>query len=318
VIAGVLILLVIAAGATNAPVEISLNKLAIVDQDTVTLGDVATIDDPDPAVVNALAALELTAAPRPAHAMVIQKKDMELLLLRQGLDRRHVTLVGPDTIPVVREGQILEADHILGAVRDYIRTESGWKAEDFTMECPWEIEEVCLPSGPYEIHVESLSRSLSETPRFRVAVNQGNKEVGTLTVSVRVSRFIDAFMARRDIARGENLSIEDFEPTRLDQNRLSSRQMGNLIRDAKLVEGKEARFAIPAGRPLTADIFQAPTVIERGERVIIELVNGSVRVTGPGVARQSGKMGQILQVQNQVTGKYMYARVTAPGTVTID
>jgi flagella basal body P-ring formation protein FlgA len=311
------LLLLAAAAAFAQPVRVCLSEVAIVDRDVVTFGDVADLGGMDEAKAEVLASVELTSSPEPAHAMVIQKSDMELLLLRRGVDGRRVRLDGPDAVKIVREGIVIEESRIEAAIRDRVRAETGWADEDFALERLRGIEEVGVPSGTCEIEVEALSDDLARRPLFDVTLFHNGQAVRTLHVSAKLCRYIDAFVAARDLGRDELIAAEDVRRTRVDANELSSRELEGMIRSPEALVGREIRFSISEGDAITEDMIQSPTIIERGDRVVIQLTSGAVRLTASGIAGGSGREGENLRVRNLATGKYLMAAAVAPGVVTI-
>jgi flagella basal body P-ring formation protein FlgA len=61
-----------------------------------------------------------------------------------------------------------------------------------------------------------------------------------------------------------------------------------------------------------------PPIVERGERVVIEIRRGDVYVTAQGEARASAAVGETIPVKNYVSDKTIMARVVRPGAVTVE
>ena len=61
-----------------------------------------------------------------------------------------------------------------------------------------------------------------------------------------------------------------------------------------------------------------PPIIERGEKVVIEVKRGDVYLTAQGEARASASVGESIPVRSLANHKIIMARVVRPGTVTVD
>ena len=65
-------------------------------------------------------------------------------------------------------------------------------------------------------------------------------------------------------------------------------------------------------------MLERPPIVERGDMVMILAESGGLRVTVPGKILEKGYRGQLVQVQNTMSRKNIYAKVIDEATVMVD
>jgi flagella basal body P-ring formation protein FlgA len=78
-----------------------------------------------------------------------------------------------------------------------------------------------------------------------------------------------------------------------------------------------ARHDLQPGITLLESMFEAPLDIRGGELVEVSVENGAARIDTQGIAKQTGRRGDIISVANPKTGRAYRARVTGKGSVTV-
>lgn len=110
-------------------------------------------------------------------------------------------------------------------------------------------------------------------------------------VQVRVKG--DYLIAARPIAQGQTIGADDLATQLGDLCELPP----NVLTDAQLAVGKTASAAIPAGRPLRADLIKSPLVIRQGQTVRIVSRGPGFAVTNEGRAITNAREGELVQVR---------------------
>src|SRR5690554_3708244 len=154
---------------------------------------------------------------------------------------------------------------------------------------------------PFHSGERITARASCSTPRW------------SLFVTGRVSQYKTIVVAATPIVKGYRISA--------DRLRLCERNIASLSGDyfyrQEDVVGHQARLNIPADAPITPRMLVQATVISRGDPVVIEAVRGSVTIRTEGTARQDGRVGEIIDVINNRSGREVRARVEASGRVRI-
>jgi flagella basal body P-ring formation protein FlgA len=213
--------------------------------------------------------------------------------------------------------QILNAGWLLEVGRNTILTSEPWQSAGVTVD---------IANTPTDITVYSSGRidvqgKLERTPN-------GLRDIGAVTVEVYVDgqiymRFdpcpflmvsVSTFTTTRDIERGEILSEGDVATTQVDVRSLPS---GDLLTNADAIVGKAAKINLQSGKILTAGMLEMPTLVHRGEAVVVYVAIGDAAVTLSGIALDDGVLGEEIRVRNPDSRVIITATVTGPSRAEI-
>jgi flagella basal body P-ring formation protein FlgA len=141
---------------------------------------------------------------------------------------------------------------------------------------------------------------------------------GIETKKVRLTGWVDAFdsvvCVSRNMKRGEILGEDDLYMSRKNISYLPS----NILTEKEKAIGLALKHQIKADTPLKEWMLERPPVVERGDMVMILAESGGLRVTVPGKILEKGYRGQLVQVQNTMSRKNIYAKVIDEATVMVD
>ncbi len=135
--------------------------------------------------------------------------------------------------------------------------------------------------------------------------------VGERDVTVEIADAQVGLVARRSIARGEQVSGGDFELFPLE----SAAHRRHALSDPAEVEGMRARRNVPAGTPVRISWFEAIPLVRRGEPVRMRFENDGLRIEATGVAREDGFVGDLVRVQNTSSRTEVVGRVDSEGVI---
>lgn len=119
----------------------------------------------------------------------------------------------------------------------------------------------------------------------------------------------ESLVATRPIAAGTLLAHADLTT-------VAAAIPGALADPADAV-GKEARRAIPAGRPIRADDVAAPAIVERNQIVPLRYAAGGLSILTEGRALARGGEGDVIRVMNLGSRNTVSGRVLADGTIQV-
>lgn len=132
---------------------------------------------------------------------------------------------------------------------------------------------------------------------------------GTLTVTAPV------VVAKKIISRGQIVTAEFIEtklmPWRILPNGVAGRNSQSFL-------GLVSKNIIAPGEPLHDGLFETPHMVKSGERVELTLFSGpGVIIRSHGVARQSGRLGDVIRIEQPETKKAVAGSITGPRTVEV-
>ncbi|MEJ5261723.1 MAG: flagellar basal body P-ring formation chaperone FlgA [Ignavibacterium sp.] len=120
-------------------------------------------------------------------------------------------------------------------------------------------------------------------------------------------------VASREIQRKENLDDNSYTLQSVDVSSLKSR----VVELSDLQKSLRAKVIIKQGEILTQDLVEEIPVIHSGSKVVAECIKGSVVVSTEAIARQDGKMNQIIDVLTS-SNELLKAKVISSQKVLIE
>lgn len=177
--------------------------------------------------------------------------------------------------------------------------------------------------GQWDIRVHRLDRRLRlhacasplETfaPHGRVKLS-GRTTVGVrcndakpwkLYVPVSIDQYLDVIVARHPLRTGQRVSAADLTTAR----RNSSNMPYGYYRETGHIVGQAVKQPVAAGDVIRPGTLSAPTLVRRGQELMLVADTGSVTVSMSGVALENGARGERIRVRNSRSGR------TVEGTV---
>ena len=135
---------------------------------------------------------------------------------------------------------------------------------------------------------------------------------------VRISGWVDVFdsvvCVSRNVKRGEILQEDDLYLSRKNISRLPS----TILTEKGKAIGLMVKHQIRAETPLKEWMLVRAPIVKRGDMVTILAESGGLRVSVPGKILEKGYKGQLVQVQNTMSRKKIYAKVINDATVRVD
>lgn len=131
-------------------------------------------------------------------------------------------------------------------------------------------------------------------------------------VPVQVHVKGDYLITARPIAQGQTITEDDLASQWGDLSELPP----NILTDAGQAIGKTASAAIPAGRPLRADLIKSPLVIRQGQTVRIISHGPGFAVTNEGRAITNAREGEVVQVRLG-NGQVISGKARADGSIEV-
>lgn len=113
----------------------------------------------------------------------------------------------------------------------------------------------------------------------------------------------------RPLSRGEVLDADDLTLAPMELSSLRQ----SWLQEADLAIGMELRRALPASAVVTQEALTLPTVVRRGDVIVISASAGGIAIRQQGIALQDGEMGKRIPVRNSNSERVVQAVVTGPG-----
>mgnify|MGYP002626360529 CR=1 FL=1 len=175
------------------------------------------------------------------------------------------------------------------------------------------IYDMNVPDGAVDItaSVSGTINLVGYTPMtVRVFVDGRSVRILNFVVSVRV--YDTVLVTNHELRFDEPISESDF---RMEEIVVDGRT--EPLKDFNAIRGLVPIRMIRAGSPVTMSMFQAALVIETNQPVRIVTRYHGVVVSAKGVALGRGRVGKIIRVRNESSGKIVSGRVIDSQTVEV-
>ncbi len=139
----------------------------------------------------------------------------------------------------------------------------------------------------------------------------GDQVVARHIVSPYIRVLQAAIVPVRDLRRGETLGPDDVRVAEIDVARIR----GGLVRTIDVAVGKRLRGSVREGQPLRESQIEVVPIVERGDRVMLVLESGGLRIQAIGRAQEAGAIGQWIRVLNVDSRREVSGRVDPDGKV---
>jgi flagella basal body P-ring formation protein FlgA len=132
-------------------------------------------------------------------------------------------------------------------------------------------------------------------------------------VSARVKVFRPVVIANRPLPKGSPINLADVELQERDVTRLTD----GFFTDPHALAGMLAKRPLSSGEILTPSNLQAPTLVNKGDKVRIVARPGAFEVIMMGEAMRDGGRGDRIPVRNLSSGRVIEAIISGAGEVEI-
>lgn len=166
------------------------------------------------------------------------------------------------------------------------------------------------PEG-VEVHVEAPDDgALRGRVPLAVTLERDGRVLARGAAEVIVEVLSERLVAARTLERGEIVAAEDLERRPLE----TGERAGAPLDPAALV-GKRTRRRVPQGAAWRADWVERAPLVTRGQPVRLRYESAGLRIDASGVARDEGRAGDLVRVQNPASRRELRGRVAADGSV---
>ena len=329
------------SSAAVKAVTVYLNRLAVIESNEYTLGQVASIYSPDEKQADALRRLPIASTPRRATLLppgVIQQRLASVAARAVVIGDRVAILPGAGVPPAHRE--------FYSALLGFVDRQDGLKQGRI------EIEILSAPLLPVAFgRNDSAERGLSPgwedrilfeaatspyTSGLRRSGSSQSLPAGTMRLSYRIlAASGGSGHAAHDLQGTVRIWIHHFLPvaraaedipagTRLRESMLGfSEEDISLMQSSYLIRGEAfseymTLASFKSGQRIEAARLQRVQAVRAGDRVMITVTRSGLRVSLPGRAFRSGSIGDIIDVRPEAAAKRFPARITGSGEVLIE
>lgn len=273
--------------------------------ESITLGDLLGADPVSP-----VAAVRLGYAPNPGHYRWISRNELQGMLGRAGIVTGALEL--PERVLVTRAAGRLAEGLVEAAVRNhYLQAFPAFSVSIEELEAP---RDLVLPEGQVEVRVDARGtppRLDGVTLKLDLLVD--GKLQRSHWARVRAKARGRVAVVRRPLSFGQILRRGDVELVEQDLVDLEG-----CISSLEGLDGLVARRPMAPGAVLRMRDLQQPVLVRAGDIVTLIARGPTFSISASARARQAGRQGESILVQNLDSREVVTAKVVGTGEVRID
>ena len=210
--------------------------------------------------------------------------------------------------------QIYPSGKIIELAETFVFSKLPWKKEQIDCQINYAGGPLVLPDGPVTLTPQIPGRAdrAGRLPLvIEIIVGDDYRRRIRMSADVKIHQTI--IKTTRQIKRGDILSSDDVEMHSITTIRPQVKALRELVQ----VVGYRAVRNIPLGRAVTAEFVVKPPLIEKGDRVLIIVKKGFMKITAPGIAKEKGFKDGFVEVINVQSKKTVFAYVVDSNTVEV-
>jgi flagellar basal body P-ring formation protein FlgA len=308
------ILLVLAFCASmllaSEKVMVRFKDRVIVDGTKILLTDIAEISG-DPISVEKLSTVEVGKNGKPGRVLTLRTGTIKQFFINPVIPLSDIHFFNEGDVVVEREAEYITSLFLEDTVRSYIKA----KYKENTL---YEVDlhgvpkEVAVPKDDWYLTIETGDRF---DARGRELINLTFMHKGTVHKRVRIkahiSVFEDVVFATRFIKRGSIVSPADLEMRNVETTNINR----PIVHSFNDVVGKTMKRTLNRERMMYHSFIDEPFLVKRGVKTRLKTRVGTGVIYTTAIARENGRKGDVVRVQNSKSKKMIRGTVGEDGSV---
>jgi len=287
--------------------EIKVSKFIKTTKEKICLGDIVQGKGIDPA----WRGIVLAHITSPGSTIELPASYIKARLRLKGVPVDSIKIKLPEVVKIKREGIRITKKDLEAIAKRCIKKNNPWGSRLRILKVK-ATKDLILPKGKLSYSCQMINSPLGN---FSVPIIfRLNGEIISRTWVMAKTRLVTpVVVARYPIMRGEIITKDKLKIIKRDITGLPE----GIFLSKDLLVGKRAKINIGIGKIIYKNMVEIPPAVKRGQRVLIVAESDTLRVTAPGVAKENGRIGDLIKVQNLLSKKVVVGKVMDAQTVKV-
>jgi flagella basal body P-ring formation protein FlgA len=296
-----------------AAFEVVINQEEVVKSANIYLGEIAKInrfefgeDD-----LNKLKNLQITNSPQPGYQKFINRVLVELSIKNLGYQSSDFSLSMPKKVVVRRKSSFIDKSAVKTFIENELKKQLQADSINLFIKELNNPDKYNIAAGDYKFQIASPSSFKFGRNNIALEIIQ-NKEVQKriyYRFNLGIKRKI--YQAVRDIPYNSDLNKADFK----ELEQVVYKNPDQIISDWNIIQNKELKTSLKKGDYLSYKVIKNPYLVQWGDRVRIKIIKNNVQLTSYVIAKERGRMGEEITVENENSGYRFQAVVLSENEV---
>lgn len=226
-----------------------------------------------------------------------------------------IVLLHPIAIASAGKTITIKAEVLEARALEFIQENIPWDPDATEIEIDYRGADIIVPKGEVDINFKLPARR-ARTGRIpmTVIIMVNEKLEKRFRLTAKVTHYSPVIKTRNRVNRGDILTEEDVVVEVMPSNRIAR----NALTQLEDVVGLQAIRNMGQGRVVTTSSVHKPTLVNKGDRVVLIAEMGAMKITAPGIVRQKGFKNSLVKVLNIQTQKTVFGMVQDAKTVKVN
>ena len=296
-----------------AAFEVVINQEEVVKSANIYLGEIAKINrfDFGEDDLNKLKNLQITNSPQPGYQKFINRVLVELSIKNLGYQSNDFRLSMPKKVVILRKSSFIDKSAVKTFIENELKKQLQADPENLFIKELNNPDQYNIAAGDYKFQIASPSSFKFGRNNIALEIIQ-NKEVQKriyYRFNLGIKRKI--YQAVRDIPYNSDLNKADFK----ELEQIVYKNPDQIISDWNIVQNKELKTSLKKGDYLSYQVIKNPYLVQWGDRVRIKIIKNNVQLSSYVIAKERGRMGEEITVENENSGYRFQAVVLSENEV---
>lgn len=311
-LAAVLVLLIT---FNAAAFQITINPEVEVKSPQITLAEISEIKAPElsAAQLGELENLNFKSSPNPGYSKRLSRVLVDLTVQNFGYDKEDFELQMPKTVVVKRKSNLIKEAEIFGLVENYLNTNLDFKTDKIVIESRNSVTEIEIPAGNYELKIADNQRLSLPNTSLKLEIWQNGERLRSLFYPVEIKLSMKVLTAAEDLKSSSKISKSDFKL--IEKNIKGDPEQ--IVNDFSEIDfnNTELSRSLKKGEPLKFSYLKIPYAVKWGQKLNLRLNRNNIKISTVVEAKERGKIGEIITVENLNSGYQFQVEVVSPTEV---
>ncbi len=293
--------------------EVVINQEEVVKSAEIYLGDIATINGFEfgEENLNKLKNIQITNSPQPGYQKFINRVIIELSIKNLGYQSSDFNLLMPKKIVLIRKSGFIDKLAVKTFIKNELKKQLQTDLDNLFIKELNNPEKYNIAAGDYKLQIAPNSKFKVGRNNIALEIIQ-NKEIQK-RIYYRFNLGIKrkTYQAVKDIPYNSELKEADFKKV----EKVIYNNPDQIISDWNIVQKKELKTSLRKGDYLSYKVIKNPYLVQWGDRVRIKIIKNNVQLTSYVIAKERGRMGDEITVENENSGYRFQALVISENEV---
>lgn len=282
--------------------------------DTVfTLNDIASVKGNNENIVVNVQQCEIGESAPPGYSRFISQDKIVQYYLQNTFKECRFVCKGPKRIAVRTAFKKYTVKMFSDNLYSYLQENVKWEKKHWNVTVRNDDDAFKCRNAPLNINFNGVGDGYPKgNTVVKMMITQG-KEKYTIPVYCSFSVKIPVIVTKKDITRQELFSKDNCEIRTMDITRFGPIPFQNLTR----IKNMRASRTIKAGTVLHERLVRVIPVVDKNDEVAITVRRGRISLAVPGIARESGGVGDHIWVKNKKSKKLIRVQIEKKGYVSV-